>query len=275
MWYHSISIQGRRPYNEDEYNIINNLNCKDITIHKVGYFGLFDGHGGGKISKFCKKNLHKYFIDNEIISKPPSKSKDYDKYIIKTYSSIQNKLSEYEKEAKTVGSTALVVIVYEKEKKKYCKIANLGDCRAIMCNEYNIAVQLTKDHKPTSFEEYKRILSENGKITKDAGDDYRINGMSVSKSFGDLDAKPHVSHIPDIFDYDVNKTKFIIMGCDGLWDVLSNQEAIDFVLSEIECNNEYKKNVNNKLDNNIANKLANLAYDKGSHDNITVIVIFF
>jgi protein phosphatase 2C family protein 2/3 len=275
MWYHSISIQGRRPYNEDEYNIINNLNCKDITLHKVGYFGLFDGHGGGKISKFCKKNLHKYFIDNEIISKPPCKSKDYDKYIMKAYSSIQNKLSEHEKEAKTVGSTALVVIVYEKEKKKYCKIANLGDCRAIMCNEYNIAVQLTKDHKPTSFEEYKRIISENGKITKDAGDDYRINGMSVSKSFGDLDAKPHVSHIPDIFDYDVHKTKFMIMGCDGLWDVLSNQEAIDFVLSEIECNDDYKKNINNKSDNNIANKLANLAYDKGSHDNITVIVIFF
>lgn len=275
MFYHSISIQGRRPYNEDEYNIINNLNCKDITLHNVGYFGLFDGHGGGKISKFCKKNLHKYFIDNEIVSKQPSKSKDYDKYINKTYTSIQNKLSEHEKEAKTVGSTALVVLVYEKDKKKYCKITNLGDCRAVMCNEYNIAVQLTKDHKPTSFEEYKRIISEKGKITKESNDDYRINGMSVSRSFGDLDAKPQVSHIPDIFDYDINKTKFIIMGCDGLWDVLNNQEAIDLVLSDIENNDDYKKNINNKSDNNIAIKLANLAYDKGSEDNITVIVIFF
>jgi serine/threonine protein phosphatase PrpC len=275
MWYHSISIQGRRPYNEDEYNIINNLNCKDITLHKVGYFGLFDGHGGGKISKFCKKNLHKYFIDNEIINKPPSKSKDYDKYINKTYISVQNKLSDHEKEAKTVGSTALVLIVYEKEKKKYCKIINLGDCRAIMCNEYNIAIQLTKDHKPTSFEEYKRIISEDGKITKESKDDYRINGMSVSRSFGDLDAKPHVSHIPDIFDYDINKTKFVIMGCDGLWDVISNQEAIDLVLSDLESKNDSKKNINNKSDNNIAIKLANLAYDKGSHDNITVIIIFF
>lgn len=275
MWYHSISIQGRRPYNEDEYKVINNLNSNDITLHKVGYFGLFDGHGGGKISKFCKKHLHKYFIDNEITNKPPSKSKDYDKYIIKTYSSIQNKLSEHEKEAKTVGSTALVVLVYEKDKKNYCKITNLGDCRAIMCNEYNIAVQLTKDHKPTSFEEYKRIISENGKITKEANDDYRINGMSVSRAFGDLDAKPHVSHIPDIFDYDINKTKFIIMGCDGLWDALGNQEAIDLVLSDIENNDDYKKNINNKTDNNIAIKLANLAYDKGSCDNISVIVIFF
>ena len=275
MWYHSISIQGLRPYNEDEYNIINNLNNKDITLHKVGYFGLFDGHGGGKISKFCKKNLHKYFIDNEIISKAPCKTKDYDKYIVKTYEYVQNKLSEHEKEAKTVGSTALVLMIYEKDKKNYCKIANLGDCRAIMCNEYNIAVQLTKDHKPTSFEEYKRIISENGKITKDNGDDYRINGMSVSKSFGDLDAKPHVSHIPDIFDYDINKTKFIIMGCDGLWDSLHNQEVIEVVLSEIENNNDYKKNINNKSDNNIAMKLANLAYDKKSEDNITVIIIFF
>jgi serine/threonine protein phosphatase PrpC len=67
----------------------------------------------------------------------------------------------------------------------------------------------------------------------------------------------------------------MIMGCDGLWDVLNNQEAIDMVLSEIENNDDYKKNINNKSDNNIAIKLANLAYDKGSEDNITVIVIFF
>ena len=274
MWYHSISIQGRRPYNEDEYNIINNLNSKDITSHNIGYFGLFDGHGGGKISKFCKKHLHKYFLDNEKC-KIASKSKDYDKYINKTYISVQNKLSDNEKEAKSVGSTALVTLVYERDKKKYCKIVNLGDCRAIMCNEYNIAIQLTKDHKPIAFEEYKRIISEKGKITKETNDDYRINGMSVSRSFGDLDAKPQVSHIPDIFDYDINKTKFIIMGCDGLWDVLNNQEAIDMVLSELENNDDYKKNINNKSNSNIATKLANLAYDKGSEDNITVIVIFF
>ena len=95
MWYHSISIQGRRHYNEDEYNIINNLNSKDITLHNIGYFGLFDGHGGGKISKFCKKHLHKYFLDNERC-KIASKSKDYDKYINKTYISVQNKLSDSE-----------------------------------------------------------------------------------------------------------------------------------------------------------------------------------
>jgi protein phosphatase 2C family protein 2/3 len=76
---------------EIEYNIINNLNSKDITLHNIGYFGLFDGHGGGKISKFCKKHLHKYFLDNEKC-KTASKSKDYDKYINKTYISVQNKL---------------------------------------------------------------------------------------------------------------------------------------------------------------------------------------
>lgn len=274
MWYHSISIQGRRDYNEDEFTIINNIDGNDITLHNINYFGLFDGHGGGKISKFCKKYLHKYFMENEIINKLPSKSKNYDKIIIKTFENIQKILTEKEKEAKNVGSTSLITLIYEKEKKYFIKIINLGDCRAIMCNEYNIALQLTKDHKPTSYEEYKRILFENGKITKESNDDYRINGMSVSRSFGDIDAKPHVSHIPDIFDYDINKSKFIIMGCDGLWDTLTNQEAVDFVLSEIE-NNNYKKNINKSNEYNIAVKLANLAYDKGSYDNITVIIIFF
>jgi serine/threonine protein phosphatase PrpC len=274
MWYHSISIQGRRDYNEDEYNIINNLSGKDITLHNIGFFGLYDGHGGGKISKFCKKNLHKLFIENEIMNKSPCKSKDYDKYIIKSYISVQDKLTKYEKDAKTMGTTTLITIIYDKDKKLYCKIINLGDCRAIMCNEYNIAIQLTKDHKPIAYEEYKRIIAEKGKITKESNDDYRINGMSVSRALGDLDAKPHVSHIPEIYDYDIHKTKFLIMGCDGLWESLNNQEAVDFVLSEID-NNNIKKNINNKSDNNIAAKLANLAYDKGSNDNITVIIIFF
>ena len=69
MWYHSISIQGRRPYNEDEYKVINNLNSNDITLHKVGYFGLFDGHGGGKISKFCKENVFSRMLNNPSFAK--------------------------------------------------------------------------------------------------------------------------------------------------------------------------------------------------------------
>jgi serine/threonine protein phosphatase PrpC len=141
-------------------------------------------------------------------------------------------------------------------------------------NENNIAIPLTKDHKPLSFDENKRILKIGGNIIQDEGDDARINGLSVSKAFGDLDAKPHVSHLPDIYDYDLNKDKFLIMACDGVWDVLSNQDAIDFILYKLD---EIKIDINLHACNkkNIAYLLGDYAIKKGSQDNISILIIFF
>jgi protein phosphatase 2C family protein 2/3 len=149
------------------------------------------------------------------------------------------------------------------------KIINLGDCRAVACNHDNIAISLTKDHKPSSYDEFKRITHMGGRIVQDKNDDPRINGLAVSRAFGDLDSKPHVSHTPETYDYDTRKMKFIIMGCDGIWDVVSNQDAVDLVLSEIDMMHNEPK-----VKRNIASKLTQFAYDKGSQDNLTCIVVF-
>jgi serine/threonine protein phosphatase PrpC len=182
----------------------------------------------------------------------------------------------FNQSAKATGSTACVCIFFNHNQHTLLKVVNLGDCRAVSCNTHNIGVALTKDHKPTSYDEYRRIVSSGGVITRETNDDPRINGLSVSRAFGDLDSKPHVSHIPDIYDYDTKNLKFVVIACDGVWDVMSNQEAVDFILSEIDlANNEYKNNfVNTKSRANIAYKLVQYAYEKGSHDNLTALVIF-
>jgi serine/threonine protein phosphatase PrpC len=64
--------------------------------------------------------------------------------------------------------------------------------------------------------------------------------------------------------YECKKDKFIIMASDGLWDVLSNQDVVDFILFELA----------KKTKSSIAKKLVKHAFDKGSQDNITVIIIF-
>ena len=85
----------------------------------------------------------------------------------------------------------------------------------------NKASQLTVDHKPNLTSERKRIQNLGGSINYD-GSDWRIKGYSLSRSFGDIDAKPFMSHMPNIYRYKLNKNdKFIIFACDGLWDVLS------------------------------------------------------
>ena len=267
---HSISLLGKRDKNEDELDIINNLNNKNIDYHNCLYLSIFDGHGGDKISKYLKNNLSKYLINNNIESF--NISKDYSKYIIKIYEKIQKELINNNVKANTMGSTSLTSLIYQKNNINYLKIINLGDCRAILCNKYNIGIQLSIDHKPDKPNELLRIKKIGGIIEYSKNDDPRISGLSVSRCFGDLDCN-YISQIPDIYDYKLKNDKFIVMACDGLWDVLSNQDVVDFIIKELWNIKDIKDYIN-KSEKNIANKLGEYAISKGSMDNISVIIIF-
>lgn len=231
-------------------------------------YGIFDGHGGNEISTYLAKYIPYYLNTLNI------KSGDINLKINQIYDRIDRILREENLEAKNRGSAALMCILYEDN----IKIINVGDSRAIGCNEYNIGTQLSIDHKPMQFNEKMRIEKMNGNIEIDTHNDYRICGLSLSRSFGDLDTKPYVSHQPEIYDYKYNNLKFIVLGCDGLWDVLSNQEVIEYVLSELKKFNDDKIKIQNKHDNinNIAYNLASYAINiKKSTDNVSIIIIFF
>jgi serine/threonine protein phosphatase PrpC len=271
MIVHSVSLIGQRPSNEDHHIMIDNISGDNNTICNINLYSIFDGHGGKGVSKFLKDNLPKYFLKKD---SDPSKKYDYCKYIKKVYDTIQNTLSKDVNSAKNAGSTALSTIFYKLGNKTYYYIINVGDSRAVLCNKYNIAIPLSKDHKPISFEEKQRITLLGGKIVFDAGD-WRIKDLSVSKAFGDLDALPYISHVPDIFHNKLSSSdKFIVLACDGLWDIMSNQDVVDFILEELH---KLKKNksTNGSGKNNIARTLGEYAIQKGSYDNITIIIIFF
>jgi protein phosphatase 1L len=276
MIYHLASLIGKRPKNEDEIDVIINSNGSNKSRKNINFFGVYDGHGGDKISKYLKEKLGNYFLDKSIVENP-SKHKSYNKYIDKVYNFLQNKLTEFEQPSKHCGSTALVVINYSKLSDNLdfnqLKVINLGDCRAVICDSRNIAIPLTKDHKPMSYDENKRILDCGGNIVIDVNDDPRINGLSVSRSFGDLDSKPHVSHLPDVYDYEIKDHKFLIMACDGVWDVLSNQDAVDFVLFSLD-KIKLDDNCTTRSSKNIAYLLGEYAIQRGSQDNISVLIVF-
>lgn len=162
--------------------------------------------------------------------------------------------------------------MFKQQDDTYLNILNTGDCRCIICRD-NFALPLTKDHKPHWPEENRRIIKTGGKIVFD-GFDFRIKDLSVSRAFGDTDATPFVSHRPDIFRYKIEKSdKFIVLACDGLWDVLSNDEVVNFILITSYDQSLTKRIVDNNV--NVAKKLAEYALTKGSTDNISVIIAFF
>lgn len=266
MKIYSYSLQGKRQSNEDTHIIINNLDGNNKYLNPINLFGVFDGHGGKLVSKFLKDNLPKYFI-NKLNKNIYGNVQSATKYFVNVYNDIQNNLiNAHPKAVQYCGSTACVAIHYKDNyNKDKLWILNVGDSRAIKCNSAYIAEQLSIDHKPSVPQERLRIEQLGGKIEYD-GSDWRIKDLSLSRAFGDLEAKPFVSHFPQIYKYKINsQDKFMILACDGLWDVLSNQDAIDFIIPLI----------NKKFNGNYAKELAEYAYKKGSMDNITAIVVIF
>jgi len=286
-----ISLCGLRSTNEDINKCILGIDSNDITIPRIDYYCILDGHGGIHVAQIVNKLLIKLLFNSTLIY-PISNTK-----INKIYEYIQFILKKTTI-ANACGCTALVVIIYlDKKNNKCIQIINLGDCRAIISRN-GLTIQLTKDHRPCNIDEIKRIKHVNSLLkyneTKrdiylDRAGDWRVGDLSVSRAFGDLDNIPQITHIPDIFLYKLNNDdEFIVMGCDGLWDKLHSEEVINFIRINLKypdtdmfniynkypSNNLIKSENIDKKNINIAIRLAEYAIARGSEDNISVFIIY-
>ena len=176
------------------------------------------------------------------------------------------------------GCTACVVSINETKKKLY--FANAGDSRVVMCKN-GIAYEKSEDHKPDLENEKNRIYKADGWVS-----DGRVKGnLNLTRGFGDLEYKQNknltaeeqmITANPDIQEDDFdNSCDFIIIGCDGIWDCLKNQEACDFVSKRLKDNPNIKvsKIIEEMMDSIVAKDLYN---ESGvGCDNMTCIVIVF
>lgn len=268
----SYSLQGKRESNEDQHIGILNMNNMNKSINSINFIGVFDGHGGKLVSKYLKNNLAKYILKKTDINIYQQKNVVTSKFLGKLFDKIQeNLIKDHPIVAKRCGSTALCGIMYADNKNNHnIWIANVGDSRAILCNHLNQVIQLSQDHKPNHPPEKKRIEHLGGKIKFD-GVDWRIGDLSLSRAIGDLDNTPYVTHIPQLYKYRLNKKdKYLIFACDGLWDVVSNTEAVQFINNLIKTHTKGTSRINY----NYAKSLAEYAIKKGSYDNVTVSILF-
>ena len=279
MIFQSYTTCNKRIYQEDFYFIKNNLETynnidetENFSRLNINVFGIFDGHGGSEIASFLNKELPRYFYIQQIISDNiPKPNNKYSNYILSIFNELTNNLNKTNINSIKQGSTACICSIYKYKNKLYITSSWIGDTRAIACNQYLIAEALTLDHKPNYFLEKIRIESIGGTVTKEKDDVYRINGiLSVSRSFGDADQKNYVISIPDII-HRVCDYKFIVMASDGLWDVMSNQDVVDYILTYLLDTPITETTASNS---NIAYLLCNKAIELGSSDNITIIICF-
>ena len=240
------SLRGQRDTQEDAHIILQKGNTH--------LWGVFDGHGGAFISAFLKKNLPKAILKYPF---PLTESK-----IERLFDAIQDNLIEnHYKKAVYQGSTCVAIV----RSAEHMTIMNVGDSRAVLCRN-NETIPLSVDHKPNESMERIRIekLGGESQITKAQGDDWRIVNLSVSRSFGDLDATPYVTHKPDVkIIANHIDDQFVILACDGLWDVMTNEMAVKFILDHSEQKDD------------IGKLLAKEAIQLGTSDNVTAVVVWF
>ncbi|XP_064965735.1 probable protein phosphatase 2C 66 [Musa acuminata AAA Group] len=140
------------------------------------------------------------------------------------------------------GTTAVTVVKQGRD----LVIGNLGDSRAVMGtrDKHNnlIAVELTVDLKPNLPREAARIQQCKGRVfaLQDEPEVARVwlpnsdsPGLAMARAFGDFCLKDYgLISVPDIsYRHLTDKDEFIILATDGVWDVLSNKEAVDIIAS--------------------------------------------
>eukprot|EP00188_Purpureofilum_apyrenoidigerum_P000557 Plantae.Rhodophyta-Purpureofilum_apyrenoidigerum.ctg12491.p1 GENE.Plantae.Rhodophyta-Purpureofilum_apyrenoidigerum.ctg12491~~Plantae.Rhodophyta-Purpureofilum_apyrenoidigerum.ctg12491.p1 ORF type:complete len:455 (+),score=92.12 Plantae.Rhodophyta-Purpureofilum_apyrenoidigerum.ctg12491:155-1366(+) len=137
------------------------------------------------------------------------------------------------------GCTAVVALVVDDE----LIVANAGDSKAVLCRGGN-AIGMSFEHKPFNDVERRRIEAAGGFVSA-AG---RVNNnLNLSRSIGDLKYKGNTSILPKdqmiTSEPDINREKihpedeFLIIACDGVWDVMQNQDAVDFVRGKLKTPN--------------------------------------
>ncbi|KAJ6231450.1 leucine-rich repeat protein soc-2 homolog-like protein [Anaeramoeba flamelloides] len=239
-----------------------------IAIHpKIGknihYFAVFDGHGGSEAANYAADKLGELLFQKMIEKSSSERKLEIESFSkTKVITIFHQVFKEFNATLKRLykdfaGSTAVIVLII---KDKLYSI-NLGDSRAIAIDRKGKGIPITYDHKPTNRDEYLRIKRLRGIVTNNG----RINGgLAVSRAFGDRDFQPWVSVEPTIECYDISKSdmKYLVLACDGVWDVLSNQQVADIVM----------KNRNKNI-SKIALHIRNNAYALESADNISVLVV--
>ncbi|CAN6842452.1 unnamed protein product [Brassica oleracea var. botrytis] len=244
--------RGRREAMEDRFSAITNL--EGDRRHAI--FGVYDGHGGVNASEFAAKNLDKNVL-KEVVGCNKSDVADAVKrgYLTTDAAFLKGK------DVKG-GSCCVTAMLRDGN----LVVANAGDCRAVM-SVGGVAEALSSDHSPSRDDERTRIETTGGYVDTFRGV-WRIQGsLAVSRAIGDADLKKWVIAEPETKTLRIDEEhEFLILASDGLWDKVSNQEAVD--IARPFCLGIEKKTLLLAC-----KKLVDLSVSRGSSDDISVMLI--
>ncbi|GAB2291654.1 hypothetical protein Dimus_025910 [Dionaea muscipula] len=261
----SCSEIGPRSFMEDEYICIDDLTqymgaevVTDLPLPGA-FYGVFDGHGGTDAAIFARENILKFIVED---SHFPMCVKNA---MTNAFLRADRAFADTDSVDSSSGTTALAALMFGRT----LLVANAGDCRAVL-GKRGRAVELSKDHKPGCKSERLRIEKLGGVVY----DGYLNGQLAVSRALGDWHMKglkgasycPLIA-LPELQEVVLTEEdEFLILGCDGLWDVMSSQHAVTIVRKELMIHNDPER---------CSKVLVREALKLDAWDNLTVIVVCF
>jgi serine/threonine protein phosphatase PrpC len=178
-----------------------------------------------------------------------------------------------------VGSTSLCCLVDS----HWIAVTNTGDCRLVLAQD-GFADQITDDHKPWHEKERARIEAAGGTVDGREGHQRVCGNIAMSRCFGDFEYKRNaklppdkqiLTCVPDVSTLPRNDgDQFLIMGSDGLWDVVTNDGVVQYV-QELMATGEDEGDGQTPCLHpaEVCKRICERAIEKGSRDNICVCIV--
>ena len=296
--------------NEDKIIVVNQIkkpaSTKLKTWPKISYFAIFDGHGGEGCSTFLKDTYLKYLTESTNFPF------DIKTSMIEAFQKAEEEFIKQkcksDEEFDNSGSCALVCILFDNK----IYISNIGDSRAIMSINGGTKIkQLSVDHKPNNPKEFERAIKNGSQIYVDNDDPDRDisklvfikdksefekykneseevifreypSDLAVMRTIGDVKVKNKdyggkpgtIISTPEIFIYDISSTDdFIVMGCDGIFDDLSNQDVVDAAWYIYKNRSKTKNYDIHELSQEACDMIIKYGLEKETSDNLSCIII--
>ncbi|KAK8602279.1 hypothetical protein V6N13_058077 [Hibiscus sabdariffa] len=279
------SVIGRRREMEDAISVIPafmSRKCDHVggctapgsktaaEISPIHFFGVYDGHGGSQVAKFCAERMHGVIAEEwcrEVVD-DSGWQRRWEAAFSTGFERADNEVHTAAVAPEMVGSTAVVAVL------SGCQIisSNCGDSRAVLCRGTD-TIPLTVDQKPDREDELIRIEREGGRVINWNG--ARVFGvLAMSRAIGDRYLRPWIIPVPEItFMTRSNEDECLILASDGLWDVMSNEEAGEVARSILRRRRRYSRADGVSPAQVLADKLTEIALGRNSADNISVIVV--
>ncbi|CAK9022133.1 unnamed protein product [Durusdinium trenchii] len=236
-----------------------------------GFFAVYDGHGGRQAVDFCEQKLHTTLQDQT--AGPPcggdelgKLSEMSDEAVSDAFVRCFRRVDDQLKMLGTwrCGCTATVVLAHRNSSKGTLRLhsANVGDSRAIVIDKNDGEHRLSRDHRPTDPAEIQRVEHEGGFVVRG-----RVVGqLGVSRALGDHSLKSvGVTWCPFVSARDVSLDSVLVIGSDGLWDVLSDGDVRAVV----------DRSTAEQIPEKAPELLIKAALRQGSTDNTTTLVAYF